>query len=301
MRHEASDPQKPGAGLQFSRMPGHWLLAQMGKRVLRPGGFELTRHMLDALNIGSGDDVVEFAPGLGVTARATLELRPRSYVGIERNEDAAKNVRGYLSGVNRQCLVGRAEKTGLPSASASVIYGEAMLTMQPYEKKDAIVSEAARVLRSGGRYGIHELSLRPNDLPGTIKMRIQMALSDAIHIGARPLTAKEWRTLLSAQGFTIEKQISAPMRLLEPRRLIRDEGLRQALRFIWNVARTPAARQRIRKMRATFRRYSAHLAATAIVAVKGGVAPGQDADRPSERQYPIALADPPTTDRNQGE
>lgn len=92
-------------------MPGHWLLARMGKRVLRPGGLELTRQMLDALDIRASDDVVELAPGLGVTARAALEREPRSYVGIERDEDAAEHVRRYLSGDSRQCLVGRAEET----------------------------------------------------------------------------------------------------------------------------------------------------------------------------------------------
>ena len=78
MTQQISDPAAPGAGLQLSRMPGHWLLARMGKRVLRPGGVELTRQMLDALDIGASDDVVEFAPGLGLTARAALEREPRS-------------------------------------------------------------------------------------------------------------------------------------------------------------------------------------------------------------------------------
>ncbi len=44
------------------KMPGHWLLAKMGKRVLRPGGLELTRVMLERLDIQAHDAVVEFAP-----------------------------------------------------------------------------------------------------------------------------------------------------------------------------------------------------------------------------------------------
>ena len=241
----------------------------MGKRVLRPGGLELTRQMLDALDIRASDDVVEFAPGLGVTARAALGRGPRSYIGVERDEDAAQHVRRYLSGEGRRCLVGRAEETGLPGESASVVYGEAMLTMQTASQKATIVAEAARVLRAGGRYGIHELSLEPDDLDDAAKSEIQQALSDAIHVGARPLTASEWRGLLAAQGLVVESQISSPMHLLEPRRFVRDEGLPRTLRFIWNVARTPEARRRIRAMRATFRHYAEHLAATAIVAVKG--------------------------------
>ena len=42
----------PGSKLDVSRMPGHWLLARLGKRVLRPGGSELTRALLDGLAIG---------------------------------------------------------------------------------------------------------------------------------------------------------------------------------------------------------------------------------------------------------
>jgi len=268
MQYQVSDPTTLGVGLQYSRMRGPWLLAQMGKRMLRPGGLELTRRMLNALNICTNDDVVELTPGLGVTARATLERRPRSYIGIENSEDSARHVRWYLTGKSRQCRIGRAEKTGLPDASASVVYGEAMLTMQPVEQKAEIVAEAARVLRSGGRYGIHELSLKPKNVSDAIKSEIPKALSDAIHMGACPLTANEWSELLAAQGFSIEKQISVPIHLFELRRLVRDEGLPRALRIIWNAVRTPTVRRPILAMYATLRRYAHHLSATAIVAVK---------------------------------
>src|SRR5262245_48459011 len=63
-----TDPQTtpmPGHELKAERMPGHWLLARLGKRVLRPGGRQLTCQMIEALNIGASDAVIEFAPGLG--------------------------------------------------------------------------------------------------------------------------------------------------------------------------------------------------------------------------------------------
>lgn len=65
--------------MKTEKMPGHRMPARMGKRVLRPGGMELTRRMLAALDIGPSDEVVEFAPGLSVTARLTLALNPKSY------------------------------------------------------------------------------------------------------------------------------------------------------------------------------------------------------------------------------
>ena len=43
--------------------------------------------------------------------------------------------------------------------------GEAMLSMQADTTKEAIVAEAVRLLRPGGRYAIHELALTPTPCP----------------------------------------------------------------------------------------------------------------------------------------
>src|SRR5678816_3046405 len=125
MQHSTTLPP-PGEGLKTEKMPGHWVLARLGKRVLRPGGMQLTRRMLSALQIQQSDDVIEFAPGMGVTARLTLKLAPNSYTAVERDQAAAKLVAGYLKGPRQQCVVADASNTGLPDDSASVVYGEAM-------------------------------------------------------------------------------------------------------------------------------------------------------------------------------
>src|SRR3989304_2727783 len=81
--HETSD----------DKLPWHWLLAKMGKRVLRPGGLRLTHQLLTALDIQPTDEVVEFAPGLGVTARLVLARNPVNYTAVERDAAAAASVR----------------------------------------------------------------------------------------------------------------------------------------------------------------------------------------------------------------
>lgn len=258
----------PGTDLSAKKMPGHWLLARLGKRVLRPGGLNLTRRMLEALAIQPSDVVVEFAPGMGVTARMTLNLHPAYYTAVEDDEMAANRVRRLLNGDHQQCLVGNAEKTTLPDQSATVVYGEAMLTMQGTEQKHRIVQEAARLLKPGGRYGIHELCLVPDGLDDRIKREIEQALSQTIHVGARPLTAKEWRAVLEAEGFKVQAEAQHAMRLLEPDRLIQDEGLWRALRFIKNLLRDREARQRVLAMRRIFVKYRSHMAAIMLVGVK---------------------------------
>lgn len=265
---DATD-QPLGHVSELSRMPGHWLLAQMGKRVLRPGGIELTRQMLEALAISSSDDVVEFAPGMGATAKLTLQRVPNSYTAIERDEVAAHQVRSFLSAPQHRCVVGNAQTTGLPAQSVSVVYGEAMLTMQPPATKDRIVGEAARLLRSGGRYGIHELALVPDDLTEPLRSEIARVFGRTIHHLVQPLTVMEWRDLLEQHGMEVQTTLTAPMHLLEPARLVRDEGLFGAARFVFNVMRHREARSRVRGLRRLFRSYRDHVLAVALVAVKG--------------------------------
>lgn len=258
----------PGDHLDLTKMPGHWVLARMGKRVLRPGGVELTKRMLDALGIDRDDRVVELAPGLGKTTRLVLQREPQSYVGVERDEAATAIVRRLLRKPNQACRQGTAAATGLDDASATVVFAEAMLTMQTAAQKRAIVREAFRVLEPGGRYGIHELGLTPDDLNDTTKNAINRELSAAIRVGARPLTCSEWRHVLESEGFVVDREVTAPMHLLEPRRLIADEGAAGALRLAYNLATTPAARRRVMEMRGVFRQHRDALCAVALVARK---------------------------------
>jgi ubiquinone/menaquinone biosynthesis C-methylase UbiE len=258
----------PGEGLKIEKMPGHWVLARLGKRVLRPGGMQLTRRMLEALGIQRTDDVVEFAPGMGITARLTLELDPASYTAVERDEAAAKIVGSYLQGERQQCVLGNASDTGLPDECATVVYGEAMLTMQTEEMKRQIVREAHRLLESGGRYGIHEMCLMSDNLDDNTKRETERALTGVVHHGVRPLAVSEWRSLLESEGFEVQSVDMASMSLLEPGRLISDEGFTGALRFVVNVLRDSEARGRVLEMRSVFRRYRKQLGAVAITCLK---------------------------------
>ncbi len=247
-------------------MPGHWLLARLGKRVLRPGGRELTEHLLDDARLRDAD-VLEIAPGLGKTAAAILTRGPRSYVGVEADPAAVALTEAVVAGHGR-VITGDATATGLDDATVDVAVGEAMLTMQSDRGKAAVVAEAFRVLRPGGRYAIHELALEPDTLSDADKTEIRRSLARSIKVNARPMTAQEWRELLESNGFRVEKVRFAPMALLQPRRVIADEGLGRALRFVANVARDRSARRRILGMRATFTRYRDNLAAIEVVAVK---------------------------------
>jgi cyclopropane fatty-acyl-phospholipid synthase-like methyltransferase len=261
--------ERPGGDLDVVKMPGHWLLARLGKRVLRPGGLGMTQSLLNGLSIGPTDEIVEFAPGLGVTARIMLAQHPLRYIGIERDAKAMHWTARQLSGLpNVSVVIGTADATNLPAGSASIVVGEAMLSMNTHEHKRRIAAEAFRLLRSGGRYGIHELCIIPDDMPTDQKQDIDQALSSVIHVGARPLRTHEWKSLLEEAGFQIVEIDHAPMHLLRPRRVIQDEGIIGALRLAKNILLDGKARRRVLAMRKIFQRYRDNLNAIAIVARK---------------------------------
>ncbi|RMB81847.1 class I SAM-dependent methyltransferase [Streptomyces shenzhenensis] len=259
----------PGDGLDAARMPGHWLLARLGMRVLRPGGVKLTRWMLDNLALGPDDRVVELAAGLGATARLTLARHPGSYTAVDRDPTAVARLGALTAPGATEVAAVRADAadTGLPTGSATAVYGEAMLTMQPDPAKRRIVREARRLLAgTGGRYAIHELCLLPDELDREHAEAITKDLGEAIHVGARPLTPHGWVALLAAEDFTVTTRRRTPMALLEPRRLIADEGFGQAMRIAGRALRDPVARHRVLEMRRVFRRHRAHLGAISLIA-----------------------------------
>lgn len=271
MQHELDSHTMPGEGLDVAKMPGHWVLARLGKRVLRPGGMTLTRWLIDALEIGRGDRVVEFAPGLGRTAQMVLEKNPAGYIGVERDNEAALSVRRWLAQGNgdRRVITGQAQNTELPNSCATVVYGEAMLTMQPETCRRQIIAEAFRLLKPGGRYGIHELALDGIDPGDTATIqRMSKQITSAIHHQAHPMRLDDWAAMLEDAGFLVRDRRTVPMALLEPGRLIRDEGILGAARFVARLLTRGPERRRVLEMRRMFRSLRPHLAAVGLIAEK---------------------------------
>ena len=261
------------SGPEAGRMQGHWLLAKLGKRILRPGGRALTAKLLEQAKPAGDDDIVELGPGVGATAEVLLRANPRSYRGVDPNPEGRDAVRGILSRhPQAEYLVADARETGLPDACADLVVGEAMLTIQDQQGKHAIVAEAARLLRPGGRYAMHEMAWLP-DFTDEEREAARRELSRVIKVGARPLTLEGWTELLAAHGLVVDWYDRAPLELLEPRRLISDEGLWGALRFWRNARRLPGARDRLRAMRQGFQLQGRLMGGIVILARK---APADD-------------------------
>lgn len=254
--------------LDISKAQGHWVLAKMGKKVLRPGGKELTHKLIKALAITPEDDVVELAPGLGYTASLALQHKPKTYTGIDANPDAIKQLRKTINGNNQRIIEGNAAQTALKEESVTKVYGEAMLTMHADHRKTEIIQEAHRILKKGGLYAIHELGLTPDSIDKNLKDQIQKDLSLSIKVNARPLTQNEWSQLLEKEGFKIKFIATNPMYLLETSRIISDEGFFRALKIGFNILANKPARKRVLEMHHVFKTHAKHMNAIVIVAEK---------------------------------
>jgi hypothetical protein len=112
------------------------------------------------------------------------------------------------------------------------------------------------------------MCLLAEDMSDETRKKTERDLTGVVHHGVRPLTISEWRSLLESEGFTVQSINRASMSLLEPGRLIRDEGVFGALRFLSNLLRDFEARERVLEMRSVFRRNRKHLGAVAITAIK---------------------------------
>lgn len=247
-------------------VPGHWLLARLGKRVLRPGGLALTQDALAHAQI-EGKQVVELACGIGRTAQEILAAHPSRYTGIDANPDSVAIVRKLVA-TRGTCIQAFAEDTGLDDASCDVCVCEAMLTMQTPQQKQKILQEIARILRPGGYFVSHELGLAPDTLDPSLEKEVQADISRAIRVNAKPLRASAWKELLEDAGLCPIWSGSAPMELLNPSRMIADEGLMRTLTIAWNALTIPGARSRVIEMRKAFARHHDNLSGIAFVAQK---------------------------------
>ncbi|MBI2259421.1 MAG: class I SAM-dependent methyltransferase [Flavobacteriia bacterium] len=254
--------------LDYNKAPGHWVLAKLGKKVLRPGGKELTLKLINGLNINENDTIVEFAPGLGHTALKTIQKKPKKYIGIDADPQVVSLLSRKFKNPNCFIINAMASSTGLEEESVTKIYGEAMLTMHADHRKSEIIKEASRVLQKGGLYAIHEIGLIPENISVRIKDEITKDLAKAIRVNARPLTQSEWIDLLNKEGFKVKLIKTNSMYLLEPKRMLDDEGLFRTLMIAWNILINKSARKRVFEMFQVFKKYEKQMNSIMIIAEK---------------------------------
>ena len=149
---------------------------------LRPG-----ETVLD-LGSGGGVDVLLSARRVGPAGFVYgLDMTPQMVELAERNRRAA-------GAENVRFLEGRIEQVPLPDASVDVVLSNCVVNLSP--DKRAVLAEAHRVLRPGGRLAIADIATR-----GALPPALRDSLAAWAGCIAGALDVDELRALLVAAGF----------------------------------------------------------------------------------------------------
>ena len=179
---------------------------------LHPGGLALTNRLGKLMAIHQGDWVVDLASGLGTSAMAISRVFHCNVVGVEFGAQAVAQSRAKSletpTASAASFLRGDAECAPLRPGSFHGVLCECSMSL--FHDKAGAVSQAARLLRPGGTFGLSDVTVEPGCLPpeldGTLGQLL--CLTDA-------LTLEGYSGLLEAAGLAMVAQEDASVEILK--------------------------------------------------------------------------------------
>jgi hypothetical protein len=165
-----------------------------------PGGLDLTRRLAWALDLRSGERVLDVACGPGATACLLAAEFGAEVDGVDLGEASLERARAAAAahGLDGQVRfhIGDAERLPFDDGAFDAVVCECAFCTFP--DKATAAAEFARVLRPGGRIGITDVTLDPARLDPELA---NLAGYVACIADARPAT--EYAALLAAAGLSV--------------------------------------------------------------------------------------------------
>ena len=168
-----------------------WLLGD----TFHPGGLALTRRLAQTLDLRAGQRVLDVASGRGGTARLVAEEYGVRVDAIDLSTDniARATAAGVSPSVRFQ--LADAERLPFPADTFDAVICECALCLFP--DKPAALAEIHRVLVSGGRVGVTDLTIEHDRLPEQLR-----GLAGWVACVADARTLDEYLTLTRTAGLT---------------------------------------------------------------------------------------------------
>lgn len=243
--------------INFETATGHQVMAAAGKKILRPGGKAATEQMFEWAGFKPGETVLELAASFGYSAIALAKRYGVRVVGVEKNPASVARARANIqtAGLEAQVQVLEGDIFHLEQVPGQFDYvlAEAILTMQSAPGKAKILQGIHDRLNPGGKFLSHELLVNDREA------EIHRALAAAIRVNATPLSEVDWISAYETAGLHVLNHQTGAMGLLNPTRIIQDEGWIDGIKFFWNALRHRQIRDRILTMRQVFKRYKQEL------------------------------------------
>ncbi|MEG3437258.1 class I SAM-dependent methyltransferase [Pannus brasiliensis CCIBt3594] len=246
--------------------PGHQVLAAAGKKFLRPGGRTATRQLFEMANFQPGETVLELASSFGYSSIDLASRYGVNVIGIEKNPESVERARANVASAGLSDRItfieGDIFRLDEIDRRFDAVVAEAILSMQSAPAKAKILTGVSALLEPGGRFLSHELLIEGNEA------EIYPALRGAIRVNTTPLSGEGWRENLANAGLIVTRHQIGAMGLLDPRTVLRDEGILDTLKIAWNLLARPDLRQRVLEMREVFDRYRHELGYILLLARK---------------------------------
>lgn len=232
---------------------GHLFLKRIGKTKLRPGGVKGTKFILDSFDYRDGSNFLEGACNKGVNLLKLAKKYPKvNFYGIDLDYKAIKeanDAKEKLGLKNVTFLIQNLANTKFEDNFFDYIINEAVLTMMPNYQKTRTIREMYRILKPNGIMGSHCIMVR-NSKDVNYDEVIEK-VSNAVGMKVLPLYLDDWKKITEDEKFKIIKVDHDLLTLMNPRGLIRDEGLLRTIKILIN-GHKKENRERFKLMKQTF-------------------------------------------------
>ncbi|NUP78872.1 MAG: methyltransferase domain-containing protein [Nonomuraea sp.] len=165
-----------------------------------PGGLQLTRRLLDRVELAPGRRLVDIAAGLGTTALLAAREHGVPVEGVDLSEANVALATGAAASAGLTEHVtfhhGDAEAVPLPDGCAAAVICECALCTFP--DKATAMAEMARLLAPGGRLGLSDVAAQRIALPAELT---GLSAWVACIADARPV--QEYAALAEAAGLRV--------------------------------------------------------------------------------------------------
>ena len=194
---------------QIGQLPAEAVTASLGcgnptaLAELKPG-----ETVLD-LGSGGGIDVLLSARRVGPTGKAYGLDMTDEMLALARENQKKSGVR------NVEFLRGEIERIPLPANSVDVIISNCVINLSA--DKDAVLREAFRVLKPGGRFAVSDVVVRGTNVPAEVRKNMELWIGCV----AGALEEGEYRRKLESAGFASVD--------IEPTRIYRAEDAKAFL------------------------------------------------------------------------
>ncbi len=249
----------------MNRVPGHVLLARLGKKRLRPGGITATNWLIEHGEFNKDSKVLEVACNRGVTLMEIAKKYHCDITGVDRDENFLAEARENIAKENLESKIKilNADARNLPfeDESFDVIINEAMLTMLSEADKEKAIKEYFRVLKKGGKLLTHDISMPVE------KLEVVKELRKTINVLATPLLEEKWLKLFKNAGFSNVTTKTGKMTLMSKEGMQKDEGEDGVKKIFENAKKDPNFEQFI-EMKDFFARNADNLYYLAVCSEK---------------------------------